>query len=46
MTNLFDLTGKTAVAIGGNSVLGSSMAAGLAAHGAHVVIVGRNARKA
>ncbi|WP_336771155.1 SDR family oxidoreductase [Paenibacillus sp. MMO-58] len=44
--NLFDLTGKTAVVIGGNSVLGSSMAAGLAAHGAHVAIVGRNLEKA
>jgi NAD(P)-dependent dehydrogenase (short-subunit alcohol dehydrogenase family) len=42
MTNLFDLTGKTAVAIGGNGVLGSSMAKGLAEHGAKVAIVGRN----
>ncbi|MCP8970518.1 SDR family oxidoreductase [Ectobacillus ponti] len=46
MTQLFDLTGKTAVAIGGNSVLGSSMAKGLAAHGAKVAIVGRNLEKA
>ncbi|MCM3626868.1 SDR family oxidoreductase [Paenibacillus glycanilyticus] len=44
-SNLFDLTGKTAAVIGGNSVLGSSMAAGLAAHGAHVAIVGRNLEK-
>lgn len=46
MVNLFDLTGKTAVVVGGNGVLGSSMAAGLAAHGAHVAIVGRNYDKA
>lgn len=46
MTNLFDLTGKTAVAIGGNSVLGSAMAMGLAEHGAKVAIVGRNLEKA
>lgn len=46
MTTLFDLTGKTAVAIGGNSVLGSSMAKGLANHGAKVAIVGRNLEKA
>ncbi|MBY3621839.1 SDR family oxidoreductase [Acinetobacter sp. CUI P1] len=46
MTNLFDLTGKTAVAIGGNSVLGSSIAAGLAEQGAQVAIVGRNLEKA
>jgi NAD(P)-dependent dehydrogenase (short-subunit alcohol dehydrogenase family) len=41
MTNLFDLTGKTAVAIGGNGVLGSAMAKGLSSHGAKVAIVGR-----
>ncbi|WP_078412565.1 SDR family oxidoreductase [Priestia abyssalis] len=46
MGNLFDLTGKTAVAIGGNSVLGSSISKGLAAHGAKVAIVGRNLEKA
>ncbi|MGE7615548.1 SDR family oxidoreductase [Paenibacillus sp. NPDC101420] len=46
MTNLFDLTGKIAVAIGGNSVLGSSIAAGLAEQGAQVAIVGRNLEKA
>ncbi|OAH54466.1 MULTISPECIES: SDR family oxidoreductase [Bacillaceae] len=46
MNTLFDLTGKTAVAIGGNSVLGSSMAKGLANHGAKVAIVGRNLDKA
>jgi NAD(P)-dependent dehydrogenase (short-subunit alcohol dehydrogenase family) len=42
MRNLFDLTGKTAVAVGGNGVLGSAMAKGLADHGAKVAIVGRN----
>lgn len=42
MANLFDLTGKTAVVVGGNGVLGSAMAKGLASHGAKVAIVGRN----
>lgn len=42
MKNLFDLTGKTAVAVGGNGVLGSAMAKGLAEHGAKLAIVGRN----
>lgn len=46
MSNLFDLTGKVAVAIGGNSTLGSAMAKGLAEHGAKVAIVGRNLEKA
>lgn len=45
MKSLFDLSGKTAVAIGGNSVLGSAMARGLAEHGAKVAIVGRNIEK-
>ncbi|MFZ7946455.1 MULTISPECIES: SDR family oxidoreductase [Bacillaceae] len=46
MKQLFDLAGKTAVAIGGNGVLGSAMAKGLADHGAKVAIVGRNLEKA
>ncbi|MBS4204569.1 SDR family oxidoreductase [Lederbergia citrea] len=46
MSALFDLSGKTAVAMGGNSVLGSSMALGLAEHGAQVAIVGRDVEKA
>ncbi|WP_226035397.1 SDR family oxidoreductase [Aquibacillus saliphilus] len=46
MSELFDLTGKTAVVLGGNGVLGSSMAKGLADHGARVAIVGRNMEKA
>ncbi|MEI7027862.1 SDR family oxidoreductase [Paenibacillus sp. y28] len=43
--NLFDLTGKTAVIIGGNSTLGGSMAVALGAYGANVAIVGRNQEK-
>jgi NAD(P)-dependent dehydrogenase (short-subunit alcohol dehydrogenase family) len=43
--NLFDLSGKTAVIIGGNSTLGGSMAVALGGHGANVAIVGRNAEK-
>lgn len=46
MNSLFNLTGKTAVAIGGNSVLGSAMAKGLAAHGAKLAVVGRDLEKA
>ncbi|KAB8128286.1 glucose 1-dehydrogenase [Gracilibacillus oryzae] len=42
MSKLFDLTGKVAVALGGNSTLGASIAKGLAEHGAKVAIVGRN----
>ncbi|WP_199621136.1 SDR family oxidoreductase [Paenibacillus alkalitolerans] len=44
--NLFDLTGKTAVIIGGNSTLGSVMGEALGAHGANVAVVGRNAETA
>ncbi|MCR8633568.1 SDR family oxidoreductase [Paenibacillus radicis (ex Xue et al. 2023)] len=43
--NLFDLTGKTAVIIGGNSTLGGAMAVALGGHGANVAVVGRNAEK-
>ncbi|WP_409341152.1 SDR family oxidoreductase [Paenibacillus sp. MBLB4367] len=43
--NLFDLTGKTAVIIGGNSTLGGTMAVALGGHGADVAIVGRNQEK-
>lgn len=45
MDNLFDLTGKTAVVIGGNSTLGSSMALGLANHGAKIALVARSLEK-
>ena len=41
--DLFDLSGKTAVVIGGSSVLGGAMADALAAHGAAVALVGRDA---
>lgn len=43
--NLFNLSGKTAVVIGGNGVLGSHLAEGLAEHGAEVVIAGRDEDK-
>lgn len=42
MSRLFDLSGKTAVALGGNSTLGGAISKGLAEHGARVAIVGRN----
>ncbi len=42
MVNMFDLTGKTAVIIGGNSTLGSAMGEAFGAQGAKVAIVGRN----
>jgi len=43
---LFSLAGKTAVVIGGTGELCGAMAEGLAAAGAQVVIVGRDAAKA
>ncbi len=45
MTNLFDLTGKTALITGGGGVLCSAMATVLAQHGAHVVLLGRGREK-
>ena len=42
--NLFDLTDQTAVVIGGTGALGGAMAQALAAQGARVAIVGRNAK--
>jgi NAD(P)-dependent dehydrogenase (short-subunit alcohol dehydrogenase family) len=45
MMNLFDLTGKTAVIIGGNSTLGGAMAEAIGAYEANVAIVGRNLDK-
>lgn len=42
---LFDLTGLHAVVVGGTGVLCGAMADGLAAAGASVVVVGRNAEK-
>ena len=41
MTNLFDLSGKTALITGGGGVLCSAMATALAGAGAHVVLMGR-----
>ncbi len=43
--NLFDLSGTAAVVIGGTGALGGAMAEALAAHGAQVAIVGRNAER-
>jgi NAD(P)-dependent dehydrogenase (short-subunit alcohol dehydrogenase family) len=46
LNNLFNLTGKVAVVIGGTGELCGAMAEGLAAAGAEVVLVGRNPEKA
>ncbi len=46
MENLFSLSGKTAVIIGGGGVLAGEMARGLAAAGAAIVIVDVSAEKA
>ncbi len=43
--NLFDLSGKVAIVTGGNGGIGLGMARGLAAAGAKVALVGRNAEK-
>lgn len=43
--NLYDLSGRVAVVTGGYGVLGGSMAYFLAAQGARVAILGRNAEK-
>ena len=43
--NLFDLTGQSAVVIGGTGILGGAMASALAQAGARVAIVGRNAER-
>jgi len=45
MTNLFDLTNEVAVVIGATGALGGAMAEGLAAAGAKVAVVGRNAER-
>jgi NAD(P)-dependent dehydrogenase (short-subunit alcohol dehydrogenase family) len=44
-SNLFDLTGKTALITGGNSGIGLGFAEGVAKHGANVCIWGTNADK-
>src|SRR4051812_22965738 len=38
MTNLFDLTGKTAIITGGNKGIGRGMTLGLAAAGADIIV--------
>ncbi|KAB2666708.1 MAG: SDR family oxidoreductase [Verrucomicrobia bacterium] len=43
--NLFDLSGEVAVVIGGTGVLGGGLAEGLAAAGAAVAVLGRNAER-
>ncbi|MFM8681190.1 MAG: SDR family NAD(P)-dependent oxidoreductase, partial [Alphaproteobacteria bacterium] len=45
MKDMFDLTGKVAIVTGGNGGIGLGMAKGLAAHGAAIVVAGRNAAK-
>lgn len=42
---LFDLSNRTALVVGGGSGLGEAIAVGLAEAGAHVVVTGRNAVK-
>lgn len=42
----FSLSGKTALITGGSGVLGAAMAQGMAAAGAHVIILARDAGKA
>ena len=43
--SIFDLTGETAVVLGGTGVLGGGMASALASAGASVAIVGSNAER-
>src|SRR5437667_12166622 len=43
--NLFDLSNEVAVVIGATGTLGGAMAEGLAAAGAKVAVVGRNAER-
>jgi len=45
MQHMFDLTGETAVVIGATGVLGGALADGLAAAGAKVAVLGRNAER-
>ncbi len=45
MSNLFDLSGETAVVIGGTGVLGGALASGLAEAGAQVAVLGRSAER-
>ena len=43
--NLFSLKGKISLVTGATGHLGSAMSQGLAAHGSHVILVGRNKEK-
>jgi 2-deoxy-D-gluconate 3-dehydrogenase len=45
MKDMFDLRGKVAIVTGGNGGIGLGMARGLAAHGAAIVVAGRDAAK-
>jgi NAD(P)-dependent dehydrogenase (short-subunit alcohol dehydrogenase family) len=45
LTQLFGLSGKTAVVIGGTGVLGGAICDALAGAGAHVIAVGRSAER-
>lgn len=45
LDNLFGLSGRTAVVVGGTGVLGGALADGLAAAGAFVVVAGRGAER-
>lgn len=45
MSNLFDLSHEVAVVIGATGVLGGALADGLAAAGAKIAVVGRNAER-
>jgi len=45
MSTLFDLAGDIAVVVGGTGVLGGALAEGLAAAGAKVAVLGRNAER-
>jgi NAD(P)-dependent dehydrogenase (short-subunit alcohol dehydrogenase family) len=45
MSNLFDLSNQVAVVIGATGVLGGALAEGLAAAGANVAVLGRNAER-
>ena len=45
LTQMFGLSGKTAVVIGGTGVLGGAISDALGGAGAHVVVVGRSAER-